>query len=41
MDGNIEVVKYLVKNGARVDDKDNFNWTPLKHAKSDQHTEII
>lgn len=39
--GNLEVVKYLVKKGANINAKNKFGWTPLMIACELGHSEIV
>jgi ankyrin repeat protein len=41
MADNIEIVKYLMDNGAKIDYKDNNGWTALDFAKVANKKNII
>lgn len=39
--GNLDIVKLLVENGAEINAKDSTDWTPLFHAVSYENFNII
>ncbi len=39
--GQLKIVKYLIENGAKVDEKDPDGWTPLPLAAGNGHLEIV
>ena len=39
--GHLEIVKYLVENGADINAKDNNGWTSLIHAAYNGHLEVV
>ena len=41
MEGNLELVKYLISEGANIESKDNDNFTPLHFAALEGHLNIV
>jgi len=39
--GDVEIVKYLLDNGANPTQVNRYGWTPLRQAKFHNHTEVI
>lgn len=39
-DGNVEMVKFLLEQGADIDKQDDFGWTPRAYAEHQCHEEI-
>ena len=39
--GNIEIVEYLIKNGARIDDQDEYGSTPIHYAATKGNLDVI
>ena len=40
-EGNVEIVKFLMEQGADIDKQDNYGWTPRAYADHQCHEEII
>ena len=40
-EGQLQVVEYLMKSGAQIEEKDNFQMTPLHCAAQFGHIEVV